>query len=195
MIVTNRLGIVTDCFPDPNGQPDLNRIDSANDKLIYMVKKSGSFPIDGKVRIIDIGCGMEGSDFVNRYREVFPQVKTFYLDSSYNRIEKLKRNNKVCADATQIPFSDESFDIAYFGNVISEGILKNHWYSKDISFRIAKECHRILKQRGLFIFTYTMGDKDKTLTNLSEIGYKELKHLQKILWFKGISTDIYSAIK
>ena len=184
MALTSRLGIVADCFPDPDGEPDLDRMSSANEELIELIRNSRRFPTEGNVRLIDIGYG-----------RAFPNSEVVYLDSAQFLLDELDRPNKVCADATQIPFPDNSFDIAYAGHIISEGVLKDHWHSKDESYRIAREGHRVLKRGGLFVFTYCMGNDAQTLTNLSEIGYKELEHLQRIKWFKGIPTDTYAAKK
>jgi ubiquinone/menaquinone biosynthesis C-methylase UbiE len=143
---------------------------------------------------LDIGSGIYGSDFVNRYGKAFPNTKIVYVDSVPYLLEKLDKPNKVCANGAQMPFPDESFDIAYAGHIISEGVLRNRWHSKDASYKIAREGHRILKPNGLFVFTYTMGDDNQTLDNLSEIGFRELEHLQRIKWY-GIPTDTYAVRK
>jgi SAM-dependent methyltransferase len=195
MTLTSRLGTVVDCFPDPNGEPDLGALEFANDVLFYRIKTSGRFPTTGKVRILDVGSGMNGSDFVNRYGEMFPNAELVYLDRCQTLLKKLDRPHKVCSDATNMPFSNETFDITYAGYVVSSGILKNHSCTRDESYRIAKENYRVLKQNGLFIFTYCMGDGAQTLNNLLEIGFRELGHLQRIKWQGGIPTDTYAARK
>ncbi len=172
------------------------RLESANQELFEIIRSSGKFPISGSVRLLDIGSGSDGSEFVNRYMKMFPNTEIVYLDSAPCPLEKLDRPHKVCADATNMPFPDESFDIAYAGHIISEGVLKDdYWHSEDDSYRIAREGHRILKHGGLFVFTYCIGDDMQTLTNLSEIGFKELEHLQRIKWYGGIPTDTYAARK
>lgn len=195
MALTHKLGIVADAWPDPNGQPDLKKREAADTKLFRVIRNSGKFPISKGVKLLDIGSGWDGSPFVNRYEKEFPNVEVVYLDFMQSSIDKLNKPNKLCANATQMPFPDESFDMAYTSGVITEGILKNHWDSKDESYRIVKETYRILKQGGLFIFTYCMGDDRQTLANLSEIGFGELEHLQRIKWFQGIPTDTYFARK
>lgn len=195
MALTDRLQIVADCFPDPNGEPDLDRLESANRELFERIRSSGRFPTEGAVRLLDIGSGSDGSDFVNRCGKEFPNVDITYLDSAPYLLKKLDRPKKVCANATQIPFPYESFDIAYAGHIISEGILKNHWHLQDKSYRIAKEGYRVIKQGGLFVFTYCRGDDRQTLDNLSEIGFMELEHLQRIKWHGGIPTDTYATRK
>lgn len=195
MALTDRLQIVVDCFPDPDGGPDSDRIESADRELFKMIRSSVRFPTAGVVRLLDIGSGSDGSDFVNRYGREFPNADITYLDRAPGRLEKLDRPNKVYADATQMPFQDESFDIAYAGYVIPYGVLKNNPFSKDESFRIAKEGHRVIKRDGLFVFTYCMGDDLQTLVNLSEIGFKTLEHLQRLKWYGGLPADTYAARK
>lgn len=191
MALTSKLGIVVDCFPNPNGEPDLNRLKSANKELFEMIRASNRFPTNRQTRLLDVGSGSSGSDFVNRYDTEFPGVEIVYLDSSAILLRKLDKQNKVCADAIKMPFQDESFDIAYAGYIISEGVLKDHWHVKDESYRIVKEGYRVLKKGGLFIFTYCMGNDVQTLTNIHEIGFGNLKHLQRIKWYAGIPTDTY----
>jgi len=195
MTLTYRLQLIANCFPDPKGEPDNSRLESAEEELFAMIKDSKRFPTEGAIKLLDVGSGYEWSDFVNRYKKEFPNIGVIYLDSFSSHLKKLDKPNKVCAEATQMPFSDESFDMAYAGHVISGGVLKDHWHSKDESYRLTRESHRILKQGGLFIFTYCMGDDIQTLENLSEIGFKKIEHLQRIKWYRGIPTDTYAAIK
>ncbi|MBI4980352.1 class I SAM-dependent methyltransferase [Candidatus Woesearchaeota archaeon] len=196
MSLTGKLGIVADCWPDSNGKPKFERLKSAHRELFEIIRNSRSFPTKRGVRLLDIGSGNEGSDFVNRYGREFPHVNITYLDSKLlYSLEELDKPNKVCANATQMPFPDESFDIAYAGHIISSGVLTDHWHLKNESYQIAKEGHRVIKPGGLFVFTYCSGDDVETLINLYKIGFKELEHLQRIKWFNGAPTDIYAAKK
>jgi SAM-dependent methyltransferase len=195
MTLTYRLQLIANCFPDPKGEPDDARLESAEEELFAMIKDSKRFPTEGAIRLLDVGSGDEGSYFVNRYGERFPNVEVVYLDSFFSFLKQLDKPNKVCANATQMPFPDGSFDIAYAGYVMSDGILKDHFHFKDESYQIAKESHRILKQGGLFFFTYIMGDDIQTLENLSEIGFKKIEHLQRITWMHGMPTDTYAVTK
>mgnify|MGYP001579137556 CR=1 FL=1 len=193
--LTSKLGIVADCFPDPNGEPRLDRLKSANDELFKMIRSSRVFPTSGAIRLLDIGAGYKGSDFVNRYGAEFPETRIVYLDLSRNLLKELNKPNKISADAANLPFPDESFDIAYAGSIISEGVVKNNQFTRDESYRIAKEGHRVINNNGLFIFTYVIGDVQQTLDNLSEIGFRDLEHLQRINWYGGMPTDTYVALK
>jgi len=191
MALTNKLGIVADCFPNPNGELYLDRLTSANNELFERIRTSRRFPIRGNVRMLDVGSGDMSSEFVNRYSIEFPNTEIVYLDSANFLLKELNKPNKVCADATNMPFLDNSFDIAYAGHIISGGIIKEQFHFKDESYKIAKESYRVLKKDGFFIFTYCMGDDTQTLTNLGEIGFKDLEHLQRIKWYGGIPTDTY----
>ncbi len=194
MALTNKLQNIADCYPDPEGEPDLNAREYSNEKLFEWIINSGKFPING-ARLLDIGSGMYGSEFVNRYRKDFPGTKTIFLDSSKFLLDKLDSPNNICADGIQMPFPDETFDLEYAGHIISAGVIKNHFHLNDESYNITKESYRVLKRGGLFVFTYVMGDEAQTLINLSEIGFKNLEHLQRIKWYGGIPTDTYAAIK
>jgi SAM-dependent methyltransferase len=195
MALTEKLRNVVDCFPDPTGDPDLERLEASNDELFEMIRGFGWFPVDGVIRLLDIGSGIRGSDFVNRFEREFSKTEIVYLDFSQNNLEKSIKLDKICANAVQMPFVDGCFDIAYAGHIISEGVLKNHWHFKDNSYRIAREAYRVLKKDGLFIFTYCRGDDARTLVNLWEIGFRGLEHLQRIKWYGGMPTDTYAVKK
>jgi SAM-dependent methyltransferase len=205
MALTSKLGITSKSRLNSLGELDWENLEPANIKLFEMIRNSGRFPIAPGTRLLDIGSGDKGSDFVNRYAATFPGIEAVYLDNHSPFIERLKFPNKVLADATNMPFQAESFDLAYAGFVISSGVLKKCLGTGDESYRIAKEAHRILKQNGLFVFTYVvgentetifylMGDDSETPANLDEIGFRELEHLQR--WeFGKVPTDTYAVRK
>lgn len=197
MALTDKLGIVANCYPHPDGQPDVGLLKFADDLLFKKIRhRSMRFP-KGATLLLDIGSGDKGSDFVNRYGAEFPKTAVVYLDFSRHILEELDRPNRVCANAAQMPFLDESFDIAYAGHVINEGVVKHHWFSRDTPFWIAKEAYRVLRPGGLFVFTQVnVGSPDaETLTNLFLMGFRNLMHLQRISSYYGISTDTYAARK
>lgn len=187
MTLTDRLGIVVNCFP---GRPDQEALKFADGMLVEYV--SQMFP--DKIKLLDIGCGQKGSAFINEYTQRHSAEAT-YLDNDKFGLRKLKKPRKVHADAVKMPFTDDSFDIAYAGYVIASGILKDHFHTKDDSYRLAKEAHRVIRPEGLFMFTYVTGDDRQTLDNLEEIGFREVKHLLRTLWMRGIPTDTYAARK
>lgn len=200
MALTDKLNFVVDCFPKGREELDLERLAldraaDANNELIARIKNNRKFQLNGKVRMLDIGSGDKGSNFVNRYGKEFPKAEITYLDKSEESIKKLNKKNKVPADASNIPFPDNYFDIAYAGAIINSGVLKDNQFSKDESYKIAKETYRVLKDKGLFIFTYVLGDDLQTLSNLSEIGFRELAHLLRIVWYGGTPIDTYAATK
>lgn len=201
--LTQKLAFVVDCLPNQKGEPDLDRLESANIAIAEYVVRSqqylGKQSISKKV-LLDIGCGNAGSDLVNRVSDMVSDMNVVSLDSSQYSLDKLHKPNKVHADATNIPFHSNSFDFAYAGHVINSGVLLNGrtFFDKnpDESYRIAAEAMRVLKPGGLFIFTYIPGRNDRqTLENLSEVGFNQLEHLLRILWFAGVPTDTYAARK
>lgn len=194
MALIDKFKVVIDCHPE--GRPDWNRLESAKRELFERICSDKRFPSAGY--ILDIGSGNKGSDFVNRYALHYPEMVSIYLDHLKCQVDELDKQNKVLASATDIPFLDEKFDIAFDGGVIPFGILKESWVGEKISYDIVKETYRVLKQGGLFVFNhvpggigYALENDHKTLANLAEIGFKDLDHLQRTLWAEGVPTDTY----
>jgi ubiquinone/menaquinone biosynthesis C-methylase UbiE len=195
MSLTEILHNMADYAREPNSVAAADRVREANDQLFERIRDSGRFPTEGAIRLLDIGSGMHGSAFVNRYGREFPTTSIVYLDRVHSLLEVLNKPYMVRANAARMPFPDESFDIAYAGYVISSGVVKDCWLSADEPYRIAKEGHRVLKCGGAFVFTYCAGDGRQTLSNLHEIGFGELEHLLRIRWHGGIPTDTYAVRK
>ncbi len=198
--LTPKLAFVVDCFPNPDGEPDKDRWESAKVVLADYVVRSRRFlgkRTKKEKSLLDIGCGNAGSDFVNRVSNLLPDMKVVYLDSAQFLLDELEKPNKICADATNIPYPSNSFDCAYAGHIINGGISSNNIpIDRDASYRIAEEARRVLKPGGSFIFTYHPGRCDtETLKNLNRIGFKEVEHLLRMLWFRGIPMDTYAARK
>ena len=194
MALTNKLGAVIDCGYNSDGMPDPNRLESAKQELFEIIKNSGLFPKEG--RLLDIGSAKEGSDLVNKYCKKFPDISAIYLDFSQSLLREIKDHNKqfICANAVQMPFKDEFFDITHAQGVISAGILRNHPFFGSESYLIAKEAYRVLKPGGWFIFNYSEGDNAQTGHNLSEIEFREAVHLQRVIW-AGLPHDVYAVRK
>lgn len=92
-------------------------------------------------RILDLGCGTGGSRAVlSRH---FPEVATYYLDLSEKMAASAGRGG-ICADATRLPFPDNSFDL-----IISNFMLH---YVADLPAAI-REANRVLRYGGLFLFS------------------------------------------
>ncbi len=220
MALTEKLGIVVDTWALTQKGFDLTREREATDEVFEAIRTSPDFPKSERTRLLDVGSCSKGSSFVNRYGEEFPNVEITYLDNYEPFIAALNKPNKVCADATAMPFPDEHFDIVYTNGVIANGILKRDesmlerlkkrrrdgsliYIHKteidaampDRSYRIAKEAYRISKKRGLFIFALVEADEEETKRNLTEIGFGELRHLLREKWCGGWATDTYLARK
>lgn len=112
--------------------------------------------------ILDIGCG---TGFVSqRLKKRFPKAKMVSLDLSLAMLQQLKKNTDrwfskskvVCADAEQLPFAANSFDL-----VISN--LTFQWCQNTQSlFAGIQQC---LKEEGLLLFSSFGTD---TLTELRQ---------------------------
>ncbi len=188
-----------DCCPN-NSSPnqDSQRIlNAANNAIAEYVSKSTRFlgKETNKKRLLDIGCGVNGSIFVNRASELIPEMDVIYLDSFKQVLDFLKKPHKVRANATNLPFTANTFDCAYAGNVINRGILLNDnlpGLEPNETYKIAEEAMRVLRPGGLFRFTYTTWNNDQqTRENLNRIGFSELEHLLRTRWFGGAPTDTY----
>ncbi len=188
MALTNRLGIVVDCRPECNQA----KLEEAEEKLIQYIREQRILLIDQpKRKLIDIGSGSNGSPFVNRYAEEFPEVDVTDLDSDAETLVNLAEQGKkvLHADAAAIPLPDNSFDIVYT-NLTKMGILRDNR-----CYEFAKEAHRILVPNGLFVFVYCGGNDSITERNLFRLGFEFPEHIQRIIWAQGMPDDTYTAAK
>ena len=196
MVLTDKLGIVADCWNSQSNEPDWTRIRNANEKLRKQVRNSKYFSIDEEAWVLDLGCGTKGSEFPRVCQEEFPKTKIILLDNFFGFLKGLNHDAKICADGAKLPFRSESLEMVFAGHLLHEGIIKDSRWRNDEPYQLVKESYRVLEERGLFLFTYgESGDDISTINNLKEIGFKELIHLQRLEFYKGSPTDIYSAIK
>ena len=93
--------------------------------------------------VLDIGCG-EG----NIAKSLFLDKLDYGIDLSQSELDKAKLlgayDNLICADATNLPFKNESMG-AVFSNSVIEHIPDNE--------RVLSEAGRVLKKGGFFIFS------------------------------------------
>lgn len=95
--------------------------------------------------ILDLGCGTGNlNSFLNKR---FPQATKIGVDLAEQRVKQAVNANinLVTADALQLPFADNSFDL-----VIANLLL--HWLY-DLPSWLA-EMHRLLRNNGLLIFSF-----------------------------------------
>jgi malonyl-CoA O-methyltransferase len=92
--------------------------------------------------ILDLGSG---TGFLSeKTAKLFPDADLFCVDFAQQSLTKNSQKLKVCADANQLPFSSNSVDF-----VISN--LMMQWCPKLNT--LFDECNRVLKPRGLILFT------------------------------------------
>ena len=160
--------------------PDPERSRKAMADLVGLVIKMEGIDKSGKPKILDIGSGEKGSDFVLEFKSRVPGADVHYLDKMGDFLKEMPPAQKHQADAQHLPLPDEAFRIAYSSGVIGEGVVTDVPWSGDRSFRIAQEAYRVLAKGGVFIFTYSDStDLDQSINNLSKIGFKKFHNLQK----------------
>lgn len=115
--------------------------------------------------ILDLGCG-PGSYTLDFARALGKEGKVYAVDIQFGMLKKLKKKlqkpeNKdiqnvemKIADACQLPFSDNFFDIVYLISVLPEIRDKT---------KVLKEVRRVLKNSGNLIVSETIFDPDYPL--------------------------------
>lgn len=96
-------------------------------------------------KILDIGCGT--GTLSNLVSEQYPKANLIRLDWSKRMLLSAEHSNQklcVCADAVQLPFANQQFDM-----VISNAMLQ---WCNDLGQQF-QEIRRIIKPDGLFMFT------------------------------------------
>lgn len=116
------------------------RLDAKNDRenVIEIIKK---YVNTKNARILDIGCG------TGKYGEMMQEngYKVVGIDKSVTQINQAKQIIEAYeADATNIPFEDNSFDVCTMIIMIQQ-------LSKEDRIKAFKEVHRILKPNGILI--------------------------------------------
>lgn len=93
-------------------------------------------------KILELGAGT--GIFTNFLLKKYQQEQLYVLDFAKNSLILNNANNKICANACNIPFKNDSFDI-----IVSNLMLQ---WCFDIK-QLLTECMRVLKPNGLFLFT------------------------------------------
>lgn len=143
--------------------------------------------------ILDIGCACGG--FYNIFKEIAPDISYFGIDISEKLIKSSKKRYPEIADkfitcsATNLCFSNHSFDIVFCGSVQAHCRQYKHLLS---------ECWRVSKQILIFDFRFSFHkDTYNFTTNVSSVPYMvlnihEMIDLIKSLdGTKGISFESY----
>lgn len=103
-------------------------------------------------QILDVGCGTGACS--RRLRDSFKKAKVTGIDIAPGMIEQAKKSQKLfnkinyqLADADQLPFESDSFDLIFSSLAIQ--------WMPDLK-QTFKELHRVLKPGGLLLFS-TLG--------------------------------------
>lgn len=126
-----------------------NKASSGYDEHAFLQKEIAT-RLDAKLDVIysgaDVvlelgaGTGLLSQSLLQR----FPDSKLLCLDFAQEALQNNPSTNKLCADANHLPFANESVDI-----VVSN--LMMQWCS-DLN-QLFAECHRVLKNNGLILFS------------------------------------------
>ncbi len=99
--------------------------------------------ISGKADVvIDLGAGT--GLLTKQLSKRFPNAQIIALDFARDALKRNQTNHKICADAYQLPIKNNSVDV-----VISNLMLQ---WCGDLS-AVFSECHRILKNDGVLLFS------------------------------------------
>lgn len=121
-------------------------------------------------RILDLGSGAGGCTVAlqNKYSE----AELISLDISSNMLHLDKAaTTKIQSDATDLPFTSNSFDLI-FSNLLL------HWVP-DIN-RLINECKRVLTKHGLLIFS-TVGENTLCELRQAFLAVDDFVHVHKFL--------------
>lgn len=126
-----------------------NRVSSGYDKHAFLQKEIAT-RLDAKLDIISsgtdvilelgAGTGLLSQSLLQR----FPNSKLLCLDFAQKPLKNNPSTNKLCADANHLPLVNESIDI-----VVSN--LMMQWCSE--LNQLFAECHRVLTNNGLILFS------------------------------------------
>ncbi len=104
--------------------------------------------IKKKAVILDYGCG--SGLFIDLWKEIFPTSDLYFCDLSYNAIEKLTKKYPEFKDkSVEVKENKTSFQDMKFDIVVSIEVME---HVSDLNAYLY-DVHRILKKRGIFIWT------------------------------------------
>lgn len=135
-------------------------------------------------RILDLGCGT--GYLTHKLHLLFPDADIIGVDIAFGMV-KFATNNKLkttsinyyCADAEQLPFRDQSFDLVFSNCCLAS--LPN--------FSVAiQELQRVVKINGLLLFS-TFGP-DTLAALMEDIRFLDMHHIGDILIAKQFKSSV-----
>ncbi|MBI4095617.1 MAG: methyltransferase domain-containing protein [DPANN group archaeon] len=147
--------------------------------------------ISGRLKILDLGSGPNGSDFVNMLAEFSPQLEVTYADYHWNYVNNMRMLGKkaVVSDGRKMSFMDDSFDIVFGG----WSVLESNGTRMARDSKVIAEVRRVLCRQGIFIFEYAGGGDYETGKNFRANGFSKFTHLLRLERSDREFLDLYSA--
>jgi ubiquinone/menaquinone biosynthesis C-methylase UbiE len=156
----------------------VNRAANHNAREILELIGESGVTISSGSSILELGAG-KGAVSCLLYQEFAPKrlVVTDY-DTSQAALAKSYLRSKLgtipegveirTADALDLPFGDESFDVVFASHVLHH-VERREWHYKNIP-RALDEISRVMKAGGLFIYEEIF-NKTRIQERLSELGF------------------------
>jgi SAM-dependent methyltransferase/glycosyltransferase involved in cell wall biosynthesis len=134
--------------------------------------------------VLDCGCSNGG---LIKYLEENVGCKVFAFDIAQLNCARARENvpyaDVLCGDIERIPFKSEYFDVVIAGEII-EHVL-------DVEEAV-KECFRVLKEGGYFLFT--VPPRDDRAENPEHINYLDKQSLKRLIPNVSITDNQYSLL-
>lgn len=220
MALTDRLGIVIDCYPDKSIIPyarDLfsddkavvdvaskklsaysdryeadawRRSAAANDLLFAMIREKG--------KLLSDMSGIRMLD-IGAGGEGSFFVNRYVQEFGGTEVVYLDNCRELLTELEKsgrvlADAQETPFADDSFDIGCAFGIIAGHIRPSEEPYAIVKEARRIIRPGGFLIFDHSPSENDpKTRASLNELGFLEIEHLQRVLWLYGTPKDIYAA--
>jgi ubiquinone/menaquinone biosynthesis C-methylase UbiE len=143
-------------------------------------------------KFLDVGCKIGGSFDISK-KFGFTKEQGLGIDINLNHVEDFKNKgyNGMLADATNLPFEDNSFELVIFSHVIE------HLPNEELGRKAFNECLRVSSK--FFYLALPFFDEDEYLKSLSLktfyshwVGHTNMITLEKIKkeYLNGLKYDL-----